>query len=67
LILAKEFSNLYSTLEQQKLEIAETRKTQKLTKSEEQMFEVVKVTIQSAQVKIQKEVTDVEKLVKNKD
>ncbi len=67
LILDKEFLNLYSTLEQQKLEIEESRKTKKLTKTEEQMFAVVKMTIQNAQAKIGKEVSDVEKLVKNED
>lgn len=67
LILNKEFSNLYSILEQQKLEVIETRKTKKLTKAEEQMFDVVSMAIHEAQAKVGKEVSDVERLVKNND
>ena len=65
-ILHSEFARLHALVEEQKTTIAESRKTNKLTKAEELMFSTLIKAIKDAEVRVDKEADDVEKLVKKK-
>lgn len=66
-IIAKEFKMLNDTIEVEKISMAEARKTKKLTKAEEDAFLNIENVIRSSQKRIEKEVSDVERLVQKKD
>jgi len=62
-IVAKEFANLRSVLAEKQLTLSDSRKTKKLTKTEEGTFAALDEALRLAQSKIEKEVGDVEDLV----
>jgi Cohesin domain/Bacterial Ig-like domain len=65
-MLDREFGNLEQVLRREKELLTNAHKTKKLTKVEEDMFTSLNMTIKSAQMRIMKEVVDVEKLVQKK-
>ncbi len=62
-ILKKEFDALHSVVANQSKELAETRKTKKLTKAESHLISTIETALLEAQKKVQKEITDVEDIV----
>lgn len=66
-IVAKEFSRLREVVAVKQLSLAESRKTKKLTKFEEETFAALDAALKDAQRNIEKEVGDVEELVHKKD
>lgn len=63
-ILHSEFSALQTTLHEQESSLRETRKTNKLTKAESAMIEVLDKALQTSQRKVEKEIVDVTKLTR---
>lgn len=64
-ILKREFTILRQDLESQKAELAATRKTKKLTKGEEHVFEFMGTALNEAEQKVEKEVEDVAALAQS--
>ncbi len=62
-VLSREFDAVANLLQQKKLAVAESRKTKKLTKLEEQTFAEIEQAFYDARVRISKEVVDVDRLV----
>jgi len=62
-VLSHEFDAIINLLQQKKLAVAESRKTKKLTKLEEQTFAEIEQAFYDAKVRINKEVVDVDQLV----
>ena len=62
-IVKNEFSGLRSIISKYQTDIIESRKTKKLTKAEEEMFNSLSSSIDLAQQKIEKEASDVSDLV----
>ncbi len=65
-IARSEFDKLQDILQVHKSSIIESRKAQKLTKTESDMFDSISESIVSARKRVEKEVTDVEDLVQKK-
>ncbi len=65
-IVHREFSNLQNSLHQYESEIIESRKTKKLTKAEDAMIQGMSKALAQAKSRVEKEVSDVEKIVKKK-
>ncbi len=65
-VLKKEFTSLYQILQTHEANILESRKTKKLTKSEEELFLSMKSGLDSAKINIEKEISDVEEMVQKK-
>lgn len=63
-ILAKEFVTINTVLKEHEADLLSSRKTQKLTQAEEALITSVKQALNSAQTKVQKEITDVTKIFK---
>lgn len=61
-----EFIKIQTILEKYKIDIMESRKTKKLTKTEAEMIEILNQSILSARQRIEKEVSDVEDVVQKK-
>jgi hypothetical protein len=61
-----QISNVRSVLAAKKEALIASRKTQKLTKAEEELISAMEAVITSAERGVEKEVTDVQKLVKKK-
>jgi hypothetical protein len=66
-ILNREFQSLYATLEQEKENLAANRKTNKLTRAEEDVFLTLESAMRLSETRVQKEVADVEELVHKKN
>ena len=64
-ILNKEFSNLQSELRTQESLMQSSRKTKKLTNAESAMIESMDKALQNSQKKVEKEIDDIRKLVRN--
>lgn len=65
-VVAREFTELQTLLAKQQFEVSESRKTKKLTKTEEETFNLLKSALQGAQARVEKEATDVERLLRRK-
>jgi hypothetical protein len=63
-ILHQEFSELQITLHTQESAMQKSRKTNKLTKTETDMIEVMDRALQSSQQKVEKEIADITELTK---
>jgi hypothetical protein len=66
-IVAKEFTSLREMLATKQLALSDSRKTKKLTKAEEEVFATLDTALATAQNNIQKEVSDVQALVRSND
>jgi hypothetical protein len=64
-IVRLEFSELYAELDSLATELAASRKSNKLTKSEAEVFAGLENTLKESEARVQKEVQDVAELVKN--
>jgi hypothetical protein len=62
-IIEREFLDLENILKQHELSIIDSRKTKKLTKSEEEMISALAKALISAKNRVRKEVSDVEEIV----
>lgn len=62
-ILAREFTHLEEILEAEKVRLTESKRTKKLTQTEMDMFATIASSMKAAQVRVEKEVDDVERLV----
>jgi len=65
-ILAREFTKLHETLNKEEAKLTDAKRSKKLNKSEEEMFVSMSKALISAQSQVEKEVTDVEKLVRKR-
>jgi len=65
-IVTKEFSYLQKTIKEKQLFIAEAKRTKKLSRFEEDIFLDIEKTLEASQKRIEKEVSDIEKLVRKK-
>ena len=66
LILSREFTILHEVLQTHEADILNSRKTKKLTKAEEDLMIAMKSALNSAQVNVEKEISDVEEMVQKK-
>jgi hypothetical protein len=62
-MLTSEFSRLTELITAEKNALAESRKTNKLTKAEEDLFSVLERALDTSKKRVQKEISDVESLV----
>lgn len=62
-ILSSEFEHLRSELSVQKTHIEDSRKTNKLTKAESELFDTLTEALQASEKRVAKEIVDVEDLV----
>jgi len=65
-ILATEFTSLHEKLKTEEAKLTDSKRSKKLNKSEEELFITLSKALVSAQAQVEKEVEDVEKLVKKK-
>lgn len=66
-ILAKEFTALHETLRTEEEKLISTKRSKKLNKSEEELFADLTKSLVSAQSRVEKEITDVNRLVQKKE
>lgn len=66
-ILDREFQALFATLVSQREALENSKRTKKLTKVEEELFNTISKSLKVAQSKVEKEVADVERLVQKKE
>lgn len=66
-MLRREFADLQIMLRQQESALQASRKTKKLTKAEAAMIELFDRSLQSSQLKVEKEIADITELTKKKD
>ncbi len=65
-MLDREFKSLHQVMKIQQQKLADSHKSKKLTKIEEDMFYTLEAALSMAQSKVEKEVIDVERLVQKK-